>query len=313
MNRQQEEIIKLIQQGEGVKVEFKEARQDLNKDVFETVCAFLNRHGGMLLLGVKNSGRIQGIDPGFVQKIKNDFVTIINNPQKINPACYLSIEDIVVNDKILLKIYVPESSQVHSCNGRIYDRNEDGDFDITNHTRMVSELYQRKQTSYSENTVYPYAELSDLRGDLISWARNISSIQRKDHPWQQMDDMALLKSAQLYKHDFVTGKKGMTLAGILLLGKDETILSAVSHHRTDLILRRVNLDRYDDRDDVRTNLIESYDRIMAFVSKHLPDPYSPKIQLLPAFSEKSAGQTSLAQACATSRDTARPMEGRNRS
>ncbi len=65
----------------------------------------------------------------------------------------------------------------------------------------------------------------------------------------------------------------MTLAGILLLGKDETILSAVSHHRTDLILRQKNLDRYDDRDDVRTNLIESYDRIMAFVSKHLPDPF----------------------------------------
>ncbi len=45
------------------------------------------------------------------------------------------------------------------------------------------------------------------------------------------------------------------------------------HHRTDLILRKVNLDRYDDRDLVRTNLIESYERIIAFVQKHLPDPF----------------------------------------
>jgi ATP-dependent DNA helicase RecG len=40
-----------------------------------------------------------------------------------------------------------------------------------------------------------------------------------------------------------------------------------------LILRKVNVDRYDDRDLVRTNLIDSYDRILAFVQKHLPDPF----------------------------------------
>jgi len=50
-------------------------------------------------------------------------------------------------------------------------------------------------------------------------------------------------------------------------------LSAVPHHRTDLILRKVNQDRYDDRDLVEVNLVESYDRIMAFVAKHLPDPF----------------------------------------
>jgi ATP-dependent DNA helicase RecG len=65
----------------------------------------------------------------------------------------------------------------------------------------------------------------------------------------------------------------VTLAGILLLGKEEVILSVVPHHRTDLILRKVNLDRYDDRDFVSTNLIETYERIMAFVAKHLPDPF----------------------------------------
>ena len=34
----------------------------------------------------------------------------------------------------------------------------------------------------------------------------------------------------------------------------------VPYHRTDLILRKVNLDRYDDRDFVSTNLIETYER-----------------------------------------------------
>jgi ATP-dependent DNA helicase RecG len=49
-----------------------------------------------------------------------------------------------------------ESSQVHRCNGRIYDRNEDGDLDITDHTVQVAQLYQRKHATYSErNTAVP--------------------------------------------------------------------------------------------------------------------------------------------------------------
>ena len=49
--------------------------------------------------------------------------------------------------------------------------------------------------------------------------------------------------------------------------------AALPHHRTDAILRRENLDRYDDRDDIRVNLIHSYERLMRFVSKHLNDKF----------------------------------------
>jgi len=72
-----------------------------------------------------------------------------------------------VDGKSILQIYVPESSQVHRCNNRTFDRNEDGDFDITDHTGLVAELYQRKQATYSENKIYPFADLEDLRSDPI--------------------------------------------------------------------------------------------------------------------------------------------------
>ena len=42
---------KLLVQGEGLNIEFKESRSKLNKDIYESVCAFLNRNGGYLLLG----------------------------------------------------------------------------------------------------------------------------------------------------------------------------------------------------------------------------------------------------------------------
>jgi len=39
----------IIKQGEGISVEFKECKKDISKDVYDTVCAFLNRNGGELL------------------------------------------------------------------------------------------------------------------------------------------------------------------------------------------------------------------------------------------------------------------------
>ncbi|HID31592.1 MAG TPA: AAA family ATPase, partial [Desulfobacterales bacterium] len=231
------------------------------------------RNGGTLLLGVTDSGDIQGIDPDVVSEIRKNFVTAINNPQKLNPPTYLSVDEVTTDGKTILRIYVPESSQVHRCNGRIYDRNEDGDLDITDHTTQVAGLYHRKQTLYTENKIYPFVGLPELRRDLIERCRKLAGIWHSDHPWLNMDDLDLIKSAQLYQTDPETGKTGVTRAGLLLLGNDQVILTAVPHHRTDLILRKTNLDRYDDRDFVDTNLIESHDRIMAFVRKHLPNPF----------------------------------------
>lgn len=134
-------------------------------------------------------------------------------------------------------------------------------------------MYIRKQSTYSINQIYPYANVNDLRADLLTRVRVMANNQKSNHPWNNMTDMELLKSTGLYLRDYQTGNEGITLAGILLFGKDEVILSVLPHHKTDAILRIENLDRYDDRDDIRTNLIESYDRLMNFIAKHLNDKF----------------------------------------
>ena len=268
-----EKLKEILQKGEGIEVEFKTSRFELNKDTFESICAFLNRRGGNLLLGVKNDRTVDGVMEDCVHGIVNNIVSNANNPQKLSPPFYLSTQVIDYEDKKVIYVYVPESSQVHSTNGKIFDRNEDGDFDITLQTEQVTQLYLRKQTTYSENRIYPYLKLSDFKTELFSRVRILAKNERADHPWQDMTDDELLRSAGLYKHDHQTGKDGYTLAAVLLLGKDEVIQSVLPHHKTDAILRVENLDRYDDRDDIRTNLIESYDRLMAFVRKHLPDKF----------------------------------------
>jgi len=268
-----DQLKETISKGEGIEIEFKTSQFELNKDAFESICAFLNRKGGHLLLGVKNDGIVEGVLEDCVQDIIKNIVTNANNPQKLNPPFYLSAQVIDDEGKKVVYVHVPESSQVHSTNGKIFDRNEDGDLDITRQTEQVTQLYLRKQTTYSENRVYPYVKLSDFKQELFNRVRKRAKNERANHPWQDMSDEELLRSAGLFKHDHQTGKDGYTLAAVLLLGKDEVIQSVLPHHKTDAILRVENTDRYDDRDDIRTNLIESYDRLIAFIGKHLPDRF----------------------------------------
>ena len=263
----------LIAQGEGISIEFKECKDALPKNVFETLCAFLNRFGGDIFLGLKDDGTIIGVDKDKAKKIRADFVSAMNNPQKIFPTVYLPVDEFELDGKTILHVYVPESSQVHNTNRRIFDRNEDGDFDITDNTDLVAAMYIRKQREYTENTVFPYATENDLKQDLIDRARIMATNRNPHHPWERMTNEEILRSAGLYKKNLQTGESGYTLACILLFGTDEAILSALPHHKTDAIYRMKETDRYDDRDDIRCNLIESYDRLMAFIEKHIDDKF----------------------------------------
>ena len=99
----------------------------------------------------------------------------------------------------------------------------------------------------------------------------MATTRNKNHIWENMNDEELLRSANLILTDPETKCEGITLAAILLFGKDNSIMSVLPQHKTDAIFRVENKDRYDDRDVVITNLIDSYDRLIAFGQKHLND------------------------------------------
>ena len=268
-----EQLKKIISGCEGLQVEFKTSSFQLSRDVFESICAFLNRNGGHLLLGVTNSGKIEGVLEDSVSVIINSLITSCNDPFKLYPTFYLSPEVFDVEDKKVIYIFVPQSSQVHSTSNKIFDRNSDGDFDITNNQSLVTQLYISKQTSFSENQIYPYVSFSDFLPDLFERIRKLAKNQRPNHPWGEMSNEELLRSSSLWKKDYQSGKEGYTLGAIVLLGKGEVIHDILPHYKTDVILRKDNIDRYDDRDDIRYNLIDAYDNLNAFIRKHLPDKF----------------------------------------
>lgn len=116
-------LLGLINSGENVKVEFKECQDTLPKTLFETICAMLNRNGGHIFLGVNDKGNIIGVPQDKIKNLKKDFANLCNNSQKIYPNVYLEIQEYQHKDKIILYIYVYESSDVHRSANKIFDRN----------------------------------------------------------------------------------------------------------------------------------------------------------------------------------------------
>ena len=97
----------------------------------------------------------------------------------------------------LLWVYVPPTSTVEKCANRIYDRNEDGDMDITDSPIQLQNMYNRKSNTYAEHKIFPYVTTEDLRMDLMDKVRNLAKSKNPDHPWLKMSDEEILKSAGL--------------------------------------------------------------------------------------------------------------------
>ena len=265
---------KLLRIGENICVEFKRGGNGFEEDSYQTVCSFLNRFGGDLFLGVLNDGTVTGVPENAASDMIRNFIKRVSNQNTLSPTVYLEPEIIHHNSKTVIHVHVPVSSEVHTFKKDIYDRVDDSDVKVTA-TGAIAQMYIRKQNIFTEKKIYPYVSPDDLRLDLLPklriMAANMSGGQK--HPWTGLSDADMLKSAGLYGTDRVTGETGFNLAAIILLGKDELILDVLPAYETDAILRRENVNRYDDRETIRTNLIDSYDQLMAFGRKHLPDPF----------------------------------------
>ena len=215
-------------------MEFKRCGNGIESDVYETVCSFLNRFGGDIFLGVLDDGTVLGVPENAAADMVRNFISCVSNPALFTPTVYLSPKVLKYEGKTIIHIHVLPSAEVHSYKKIIYDR-----IDMLPKLRIMAE----NQSNGS------------------------------GHPWSRMTDDELLKSARLYSIDRVTGEQGFNLAAVMLLGKDDVILDIVPAYVTDALLRRVNIDRYDDREIIQTNLIESYERLMEFGRKHLLDKF----------------------------------------
>ena len=270
---EQERFKEILEIGETIRVEFKRCGNGIESDTYETVCSFLNRFGGDIFLGVTDSGRVVGVPENSVSSMIKNFISCVSNSDLITPTVYLESRPLLYEGKTVIHIHVNPSAEVHSYKKEIFDRVDDADVHVTS-TSQIAMMYIRKQSIFTERKVFPYIKVEDLRLDLLPTIRQMAANSANGrHIWQKTDDMELLRSAGLFGTNHETGKHGLNLAAVLLLGRDDVIKDVAPAYETDALLRRINIDRYDDREIVCTNLVESYDLLMEFAQKHLPDPF----------------------------------------
>lgn len=269
------DILYLIERGEGLKTEFKEAKNAVPKSFYETVVSFSNTDGGTILFGVKDNGDVEGIDITEKVKLQKDIITALNSRDCINPPLYIQPYTVIHPKGEIMVIQIPASSQVHDYSGRIYSREFESDLDVTDNHQKVSELYFRKRNFFSESQIIPHLSITDLDNELFDKARTLIRNYRSDHPWLLVSDEQMLKDSTLWRKDFMNGQEGLTLAAALIFGKDATIQSILPAYKVEAMVRIQNTDRWDDRINppLRTNLIDTYLLLKDFISKHLPEKF----------------------------------------
>ena len=99
------EISYLIRIGEGENIEFKSSLSEL-REIGETACAFLNKGGGTILVGVSDKGRVLGVEVGTrtLERLSNFLI------ENIKPKPVISINLRAMDNRIIIVIEVPEGS-----------------------------------------------------------------------------------------------------------------------------------------------------------------------------------------------------------
>jgi hypothetical protein len=119
-----EEVIELIKKGEGEKIEFKstlrtnlhtgEHDRKIENSVLKAISSFLNAEGGVLLVGVTDSGEIIGIEKDNFQnndKFNLHFTNLIKDKLGANCLYYINSELVLIEDKDILKVECRKSNK----------------------------------------------------------------------------------------------------------------------------------------------------------------------------------------------------------
>lgn len=263
---------------EGVDLEYKSAKGGLPGSLWETYSAFANTQGGTIYLGVaEKNGKLtfQGVDnPEALLKHLWDTV---NNRNKVNLNLLKDANVQIIpgpkGDIRLIRIDVPRASRwerpIYIDNDPFkgtFRRNNEGDYRCND--REVRRMFADQSEESVDQRILEHFSLDDLHSESIQQFRQHFKSRAPEHPWHGESDLGLLKKLGGWRKDRATGLEGLTLAGLLMFGKTDTILECVPDFHVDYRERLSNdpgvrwSDRltYDGRWEA--NLFQFYQRAM---------------------------------------------------
>jgi len=232
------DILVQLDWAEGDDLEFKSAKGGLPKSLWETYSAMANSHGGVILLGVEDDGRVSGVrEP---RKLKKAFWDTVNNRGKvsINLCTDADLAEVPHPDGLILAIRVPQATRYqrpvflgqNPLTGT-YRRNFEGDYRCTE--QEVGRMLSDRAEEPADSRILEGFRMEDLDLPSLHQYRQRLASHKPTHPWLSEDDLGLLAKLGGWRRDRKTSTEGVTVAGLLMFGRDETLREGVPGYHVD--------------------------------------------------------------------------------
>ncbi|MBF0181210.1 MAG: putative DNA binding domain-containing protein, partial [Magnetococcales bacterium] len=232
------ELLTRLEWGEREDLEYKSARGGLPKSLWETYSAMANTHGGIILLGVEDDGTVSGVID--IQNIQKSFWDTINNRGKVN-VNLLNRDDLATFDvgpHVVMAIRVPRANRwqkpvflgQNPLTGT-YRRHFEGDYRCSE--QEVGRMLADRAEEAADSRILDRFTLDDIDLHTLRQYRQRLSAHLPDHPWLNEGEQALLMKLGGWRKDRASQREGLTVAGLLMFGRDEPIREAVPAYHVD--------------------------------------------------------------------------------
>ncbi len=265
------ELRALIAQGESLRCEFKRDAPISDTDLAEAVACLANTEGGWLLLGVEDDGSIRGLHPKRLPFNPNLLQALIAN--KTNPGVQAEVHEVQTGEGVVVALRVAKASHlVALTDGRvprrfIVGRGQPECRFLQPHelASRLAELYQHDYTAQALQGA-TWEDLNPLEFERLR--QTIQRNPRADKSLLEFPHEELAQALGLVVSG--DGRLVPTVAGVLLLGRDEAIRRLVPTHEAAFQVlredRQVALNEFS-----REPLLKLFERLEQLLQAYNPE------------------------------------------
>ncbi|MDY3958507.1 RNA-binding domain-containing protein [Romboutsia timonensis] len=282
------DLLRVLDIGERIDIECKEASGEIPKSLWESYSAMANTEGGIILLGINEDKKTRKLSVTGIKNIDKRLVDFWNtiNSNKVNKNL-LSDKDVRVlnvEGKDIMVIEVPRADYRYKpifVNSNpytgTYKRNHEGDYLCREDE--VKSMIRDSSDEGNDGSVIENYDINDIDKHTLKQYRNRFAAFNPDHIWNGYDDEQFLMMIGAIKEDRKLKEKYLTIAGVLMFGKGYIIRELFPNLNLDY-MEVMNDDieiRWSDRFTIdgtwENNLYNFYFSVMPKLTKNIKVPF----------------------------------------